>query len=390
MIHLDANATSRLRPSALLAVEEFLRREVGNASSIHDSGRQARTILTRARSEVARFFLNSERADVQIFFTSGGTESCNALIHGFFQAPSSVLVSEIEHSAILEPIENLRNLGTEVVKISSTREGYLEPSAFVNALRQDTALVAVMLANNETGAIQPVREIAQALRASGYSGAIVSDISQAVGKSEFSLEELFRAGVNAVAISGHKLGALPGIGAVILAGGSYGVCFQFSPLILGGAQEQGLRSGTENLLGISSLAAALKDLKSNGVEERSKISALRDELWSKLNSSITSIEKLTPQSSLSNTLLVRFVDCRGDDLVVSLDLLGIAVSRGSACNSGKQKASHVTRAMGLSELEGSEVIRLSLDWDVTSEDIAAAAEKIILAVNRMRAEARAA
>jgi len=237
------------------------------------------------------------------------------------------------------------------------------------------------------GRFKPILDISREARKSGYVGVIVSDVTQAVGKSPIDLHELFSSGLNGVAISGHKLGALPGIGAVLLAGSKYGVCFPFRSLIEGGLQQQGYRSGTENLAGIVSLGAVCGELSECAAQERKAVGVLRETLWTILRREIPPVVRLTPEAanSLSNTLMIRIPGCRGDDLVVSLDLLGVAISRGSACNSGKQQSSHVLKAMGVADEEAKEVIRLSLDWDATQENIELAASKIAGAVRQMRA-----
>ena len=387
MIYLDANASSQLRPAVRAAVSERLEvgKVLGNPSSIYESGRRSKAVLGEARRTILNFLFRGVPKDAQLFFTSGGSESCNYITTGFVDLtlPGHILSTAFEHPAILEPLIKLQRSGFELELLSPTE---LTPQRFVQGLRSSTALVAIMYANNETGAIQPVAEIASALRAAGYSGPIVSDITQAVGKTDIDLGELFSSGVSAVALSAHKLGALSGIGAVVLAGASYGLCFQMSPIILGGGQEQGFRSGTENILGIAAFAAAVKEISIKGTEERVGMSRLRDLLWEKVCSGIQGVRRLSPvKNVLPNTLLLHISDCRSDDLVVALDLLGVAASRGSACNSGKQNVSHVPLALGLSKSESKEVIRFSLDWDASEASILAAAEKIIRAVQQIRA-----
>jgi cysteine desulfurase len=287
------------------------------------------------------------------------------------------VTSSIEHAAVLGELNSLT--GWEVFKIDPESDGIVDPHRFVSAIDGRTALVILMAANNESGAIQPVAEIARELRVRGYSGPIFSDFTQAVGKSGLKLAELFQAGVSAVAISGHKVGALSGIGAVILS--TEGSCFQFSPLLHGGEQEEGFRSGTENLIGALSLRAAMGELTE---AEQNRLRSLRDKLWDRLQRSVAPVKKLTPEDSLCNTLLLQIEGCRGDDLVVALDLMGVNISQGSACSSGKQRVSHVVTAMGLSEKEAKEVVRISLDWSVDEKALTLGAERIEQAVARMR------
>jgi cysteine desulfurase len=329
------------------------------------------------------------KADVNVFFTSGGTESCNSLIHGFISdcSPQHIITTSIEHSAMLAPIALLEKRGWSVTHVAPQSNGVVSVGDILTALRDDTALIAVMAANNETGVVQPLLDIAQGVRRAGYIGVMVSDVTQAVGKSDLNLSELFESGVNGVALSGHKIGALPGVGAVVLAGSRFGVCFPFHSLIEGGQQQQGYRSGTENLHGIVTLGAVCSELSQTASEERARFAALREILWTTLRREIPPVERITPEGpfALSNTLMIRVPGCRGDDLVVALDLLDVAISRGSACNSGKQQGSHVLRAMGVSDDAAREFIRLSLDWDATEESVLLAASKISGAVKQMRA-----
>jgi cysteine desulfurase len=389
MIYLDANASSQLRPQVVQALETHLAQNklYGNASSVYATGRKSKTLIVSAKKAILDLFFPGEKTDAQLFFTSGGSEGCNSLINGFIdpEVTGHLLSSAIEHPAISEPLKKLERCGFELELVSPSKDGFISVEEFVSKVKLSTALVTVMLANNETGAIQPVIQIAKALREKKYSGPIVSDITQAVAKSEVNLKELFAAGVTAVSISGHKLGALTGVGAIVVSGASSGNCFQFQPTILGGGQQHGFRSGTENLLGILSLMEACKEIKSQGRSERESISQLRERLWDNLNLEISGLRRLSSSTNvLSNTLLLQIEGCRSDDLVVALDLMDVCASRGSACNSGKQNASYVPISMGLSQKESIEVIRFSLDWDATSESIDEASKRIIQAVKQMR------
>jgi len=387
MIHLDANATATIRPSVREALRRLVDQDFGNPSSVYSAGRLSRTLIRNSKKRIIRALMDNERSDVTLFFTSGGTESCNSLVHGFVDQNSTnhageIVTTAIEHSAMLDPIHNQH--GYKVIEVLPDESSIVSVESIIAAVTARTHLVSIMAANNETGAIQPVAEVARALRASGYSGPIVSDFSQAFGKSELTVEELFSAGVSAVAISGHKLGALPGIGAVVLAGASYGLCLPFQPLLLGGGQEGGFRSGSENLLGIASMAEAVSEISKIGSAERARLQGLRDLLWKRLEASLAPVFRITPENSLVNTLLLRIPECRSDDLVVSLDLRGVSASRGSACNSGTQRPSHVLAALNFSELASKEVIRFSLDWTVDESMLSKAADEIEGAVFEIR------
>ncbi len=395
MIYLDANAASQTRRcvtdgAVALLVGGKLR---GNASSIHAAGRELRTYLEQARIKVAQFVSGNVGTPLEIIFTSGGTEACNTIVSGFLPRNGGHIVcSAIEHLAVGEACESERSRGRELSLVFPEKSGVVSVEAMVREVRADTVLVTLMVANNETGALQPVRELATRLRRDGYSGAIVSDATQAFGKTEFSADDLFHAGVDALALSGHKLGAFAGVGAILLSSCNKErqSCRTFSPLLRGGPQESGRRGGSENVLACWSLGAVCAELQGNLGHECKRIRQLREMLWETLSENISGIFRLTPFDcddevrALSNTLLLRFTGCRADDLVIGFDLAGLCASTGSACSSGKQGVSHVYRALGLSEQESREVVRFSLDWDSDEALIDRAAEIITSTVERMR------
>lgn len=399
MIYLDANATSRLRPEAAQVVQELASADgARNPSSVHRSGRAARTRLTAARKAVLELLNHgAEIRGQRLVFTSGGTESCNQLVFGFLgplpqltEIKGSIVVSAIEHPAMLEPIALLERCGWTVKRINPTPEGIVRVSDFLAAVQPDTALVSLMAANNETGIIQPVAELAGSLRAINYRGAIISDFTQAFGKTSLTISELFDAGVTAVSISGHKIGAPTGIGAFVINEAKSDVCLTFEPLLRGGAQEGGHRAGTENLLGAVAFGEVSRTRLETLGDEMRQQNTLREMLWELLRRSVNGVERITPRNedkverSLCNTLLVRFAGCRGDDLVVALDLEGVAASTGSACSSGKQQISHVAQAMGFPPEKAREVIRFSLDWDTDEAAIESAARIVARAVQKMK------
>lgn len=397
-IYLDANATSRPRPCLVRVLSELVADEgLRNASSVHALGRKARARLNQARRAVLAVLNGGEiPRDQRLFFTSGGTEGCNTLVFGFLgpmtalaAAPAHVISTAIEHPAVLESLTVLARSGWSITRIAPAKSGAFAVEAVVEAVRPETALVTLMAANNETGAIQPVVECARALRASGYRGVITSDATQLVGKSTLTARELFAAGVNAIAVSGHKVGAPSGIGAVVLATGDTECCYSFEPLLHGGPQESYDRPGTENLFGALAFGEVCRELAPTLAESLHERRVLRERLWRSVRQ-IPDVFRLTPEDesgverALANTLLLRCVGCRGDDLVVALDLAGVAASTGSACASGKQGVSHVLTAMGYDSTAAREVVRLSLDWDTTSEQVDRAAEVLGAVVTRMR------
>lgn len=391
MIYLDANATSQPLPQVLRSVRSSLDLGHGNPSSVHGAGRRARAELRRNRQSLLKL-LGIDRSAAKVIFTSGGTEGCHMLAYSFLGSmterakyPGHIISSEIEHAAMLEPLQRLVDLGWQSTFVPCDSHGRISAESVRAAVRPNTALVSLMAANNETGAIQPIESIAVELRQSGYGGAIVSDMIQAIVKTDIDLSKLFSAGVDAVALSGHKFGALTGVGAVIYSTNNQR-CFSIDPLFVGGAQEDRLRAGSENMLGVASLAAAAEYWTEHAVAYRRSVSALREQLWTELASGIADVVRITPESNeaICNTLLLGIPGCRGDDLVVALDLRGIAISTGAACSSGKQGRSHVVTALRLPEDLQDSVIRISLDWNTTEEDIAVAAREIREAIFAMR------
>lgn len=378
-------------------MELFIRNEhqETNPSSIHSAGRKARAMLSAARNQLHSFlFPEDTNVNARIIFTAGGTESCNLMHLGFlgglnaFKYPAEIVVSAIEHPAVIEVCRQLEQAGWLVHYVAPAVNGILGVEDFLDVVSDKTSLVSVMAANNETGALQPIAAITEGLRKKGYSGPIVSDCTQAAWKSNISFTELFAKGVNAIALSGHKLGAPAGIGALVIAetSGHKKLCFPFTPLQIGGPQEQRFRAGTENLIGAIAFGAAVEEIADVGLKERESISELREYFWKGLRKIEAQCIRYTPQDTaqaLSNTLLVGFPSLRGDDFVVALDLEDVCASTGSACSSGKQDISHVLTAMGLDKVTARSVVRFSLDWNISKEDIDEVLSRIKTVHSRM-------
>lgn len=392
-IYLDANASARIRPEIDEAVE--ILKNVRNPSSVHALGRHARMQLTNARKNILALLNAGQSTKGQrLVFTSGATEACNLLIFSFLGEVAdltngswNIVVSSIEHPAILEPIKILEKKGFKIKKINPRKNGIVEIADFVNAVDENTLLLAIMTVNNETGAVQPVAKIAKSLREKNYNGLIVSDFTQALTKTSIVLNDLFEAGVNAVAVSGHKIGAPSGIGALIINEAYEKACFSYRPILRGGAQENSYRAGTENILAAVCFGLIAKNALVDRDRDLSKRSRLREMLWQGLKNIYPEIIRLTPENTTcasSNTLLVLLPHYRADDLLVGLDLEGVFVSSGSACASGKQGVSHVVTAMGYSEQEARGALRFSLDWDATEADIKEALIRIEQVFTRMR------
>lgn len=359
-VYLDHNATTPLRPEARQAALAAMNVH-GNASSIHAEGRAARALIEDARSALAALLGVEAKS---ITFTSGGSEAAAALLspgfHRTGQRPAErLIVSAIEHSCVLS---GGRFAPSSISIAPVTREGVIDLDALEPLLASSSKvpLVALMLANNETGIIQPVTEAAKRVHARG--GYLVVDAVQALGKMDVQFSDL---GADAIFVSGHKIGALPGVGAIATSPG-----IAFSPAIKGGGQESGLRAGSENLPGIASFGAAARVLAAKGAAERLEIKSLRDFMEARLCTICSGCDVVGQDlGRLCNTSCVMVPGRKAETLVIALDLAGFSVGAGSACTSGKLKASHVLGAMGLSEAQARGSLRLSLGWPTTREDI---------------------
>lgn len=337
-LYLDANATEPLRPQARAALLEVLQR-VGNPSSVHQAGRQARRVLEQAREAIAGLF---GAPPAGVVFTSGGTEA-NALAIRGLAAGRRVLVGASEHAAVREAAPGAS------ASIPVLPDGQVDLEALSALLIEGgPALVALMAANNETGVLHPVAEVAALCRAHG--ALLHVDAVQAAGRVPVSLAGW---GADSLAVSGHKLGGAPGAGALLLRPG-----LDLTPLIHGGGQERGRRGGTEALPAIAAMAAAAEAACAAPASP-----ALRDRLESLVRDASPEVQAVgaeAPRLPNTSCLLVPFA--RAETLVIALDLMGVQVSAGAACSSGKVAESQVLRAMGLGELAG-HGLRVSLPWN---------------------------
>jgi cysteine desulfurase len=393
-IYMDANATTPVLPEVLQAMEPYWAAEFGNASSIHQPGQRARAAVDRAREQVAKL-LNCRAAE--IVFTSGGTESDNMAVFGVMGgmlAPGDHLITtSIEHHAVLHAAEELAEGGVEVTFLPCTAQGLVEVSSLEAALKHNTApqpntttrpnikLVSVMLANNETGVIQPVRELAERAHAAG--ALFHTDAIQAAGKLPLDVKQL---GCDLLSLSGHKMYAPQGTGALFVRRN-----VKLKPMFFGGLHERGRRPGTENVAGIVGLgkAAELAQawLAGDGAEQ---LAALRNRLESGILAVVAEagINGGGPGGDtvarVANTSNLYFDHVEAEALVIALDLKGLAISGGSACQSGATEPSHVLRAMGLSEPRARGSVRFSLSRLNTHDEVDAALEIVPAAVARLR------
>ena len=377
---MDANATTPLLPEVFEAMRPYWMEHYGNASSIHQQGQQARGAVEQARTAVARFLhcLNSE-----IVFTSGGTESDNLALFGVLSnqaEPAHLITTTVEHHAVLHAAESLEKNKVEVTFLECTPQGIIEPAALKAALRPNTKLVSIMFANNETGVIQPIAELAAIAHEAG--ALFHTDAVQASGKLPLDLSaDGPLKHVDLLTLSGHKLYAPKGIGVLFVRRN-----VRLTPMLHGGTHERQRRAGTENVAAIVGLGKAA-ELATTwlSTEAPAALTALRDRFEQTI---LTQIEDTGVNGDsaprVSNTSNLYFDHLEAEALVIALDLKGLSVSGGSACQSGAAEPSHVLTAMGLAPARARASIRFSLSRLTTAEEIDEALKIIPTAVARLR------
>jgi cysteine desulfurase len=384
-IYLDANATTPLLPEVVEAMRPFWSESFGNPSSAHQSGQRTRSAVEHARAAVARLLNATPK---ELVFTSGGTEGDNLALSGVLQPyldakePAHLITTRIEHHAVLYAAESLERRGIEVTWLAPTRDGVIDPSTLEAALKPHTKLVSVMLANNETGAIQPVGKLARIAKAHG--ALVHTDAVQAAAKLPLDLSGEFK-NVDLLSLSGHKMYAPQGTGVLFVRKG-----VQLAPLFHGGPHERQRRAGTENVPGIVGLGRAAElahewldsQLDAQNVKN---LRALRDRLEQGLLAAIPdSTVNAGAASRVPNTTNLRIAGIDAEALLIALDIQGIAASFGAACQSGATEPSHVLLAMGLNPAEARSSLRLSLSRLTSAEEIDRALEIIPAAVARLR------
>jgi cysteine desulfurase len=372
-IYLDNNATTPVLPDVLEAMRPYFGERFGNASSIHHHGQQTRAAVEHARDSVASL-LGCRPSD--IVFTSGGTEADNLAIAGLASAGDHIITSSIEHHAVLHACRHLEETGCEVTYLPVDGRSLVDPEYVRRALRPNTKLISIMMANNETGVLQPVEEIGKiAAEADVY---FHTDAVQAAGKVPIDVTQI---GCTALSISGHKIHAPQGVGALYVRKGTH-----LQPLFYGGRHERSRRAGTENVPGIVALGKAA-ELVIQGFErgDDKKMSALRDRLQQGI---LAQVEDAGVNGDgaprVPNTTNIYFDHIEGESMVIALDLKGLAVSSGSACSSGATEPSHVLMAMGLQSGRAHASIRVSLGKQNTAEDIDLAVALVPETVARLR------
>ena len=360
-VYMDHSATTPMRREVVDAMLPWLKEKFGNASSVHAFGREARAAMEAAREKVAsRLGAQPE----EIVFTSGGTESDNLALVGAANAARKngkhIVISAIEHHAVLNTCNGLQQNGFEVAQLPVDNTGLVDPEALRRALRPDTTLVSVMMANNEVGTIEPVAELAAIAHEAG--ALFHTDAVQAVAKAPVNVDEL---GVDLLTLSAHKFYGPKGVGALYRRKGT-----RLHPIMRGGHHERGMRPGTENVPGIIGLAVALELALLEMPQEMERLRALRDRLQAGIVGSIDDVQvNGHPERQLPHLLNVSIVGVEGESMLLTLDGRGVAVSTGSACTSGTLEPSHVLIAMDVPAEITHGSLRFSLGRMNTDEDV---------------------
>jgi cysteine desulfurase len=372
-VYMDANATTPLLPEVMEAMRPYWMEHFGNASSIHQQGQRARTAVDQARETLAEFF-GCHAAEV--VFTSGGTEGDNTALFGLLHPGDHMITTSIEHSAVLQAADRLGRDGITTTRIDPLPNGLIDPMDILRAIRPETRLISVMLANNETGVVQPVEEIGKIAAQTGVFFHI--DAVQGAGKVPIDVKKI---SCHVLAISGHKMYAPKGVGAMFVRKGT-----PVDPLLVGGSHERRRRAGTENVPAIVALGKAA-EIAMHGLESGAmhRVAALRDRLEQGILSQIPGAGvNGAGAPRAANTSNIWFDQVESEALVIALDLKGLAVSGGSACHSGATEPSHVLLAMGLDKTRARASLRFSLLKTATDEDIDYALDVVVTAVGRLR------
>jgi cysteine desulfurase len=374
MIYLDYNATTPLCDLAREAMLPYFDRHFGNPSSVHAAGREARAAIDNSRDKLAGLLHVKPN---EIVFTSGGTESCNLAVFGLARSHSQrgghVISARTEHHAVLNAVEHLeKHEGFEVTWLNVSRDGLIDLDQFADAIRPETRLVSIMTANNETGVIQPMREISKICRERGVL--LHSDMVQSFGKID---TDLFL--VDAASFAAHKFYGPKGAGFLFLRSG-----LSITPIMFGGAHENERRPGTENVAAIAGTAAAAEWTLRGCEQEQEREGKLRDELWNRISQNVPDAKQNAANAPrLANTLNVSLLGIDSEMLLIALDLEGVCASSGSACMVGSVVASHVLLAMGLPMERARSAVRFSLGKWTTADEIKAAGDAVRKIVDRL-------
>jgi cysteine desulfurase len=377
MIYLDHAATTPMRPEVWEAMAPFASTSFGNPSGVHGVSRAAKNALEEAREKIASLI---GAQPLEIVFTSGGTESDNLAIKGavFSSTPRQGLVtSAIEHEAVLETADFLKRLGMPVTIVGVDSEARAHPDEIAAAVNDDTAVVSVMMVNNETGTVQDLGQISEMVKTKSPETLIHTDAVQAFGCEDIDVDSL---GIDLLTISAHKFGGPKGAGILYVRDG-----IALEPVLHGGGQELGRRSGTHDVASAVGMATAVEATLSDRQRFETEISAIRDRLETSLLADPGEVVINTPKMGRSSHHLnVRFPGVRNETLLMLLDQNGVAASAGSACQSGAATVSHVLEAMGLTPDEARECVRFSFGWTSTAAEADEAASIVSGIVGRLR------
>ncbi|MGH8915988.1 MAG: cysteine desulfurase family protein [Acidimicrobiia bacterium] len=377
MIYLDHAATSPMRPGVWDAMAPYADDVFGNSSGVHDVSRRAKNALEEARERIASILGAGPK---EIVFTSGGTESDNLAIKGAALSGHprrGVVTVATEHEAVLETTDFLRRLGFPTAVVGVDRHGAADLEGLVDAVDANTAVVSVMCVNNETGVIQDLPLIASTVREQQPEVLMHSDAVQAFSSEDLDVDAL---GVNLLTITGHKFGGPKGTGILYVREGT-----PLEPILHGGGQELGRRSGTHDVAGAVGLAAAMEAAAGDKPRFRDDVGQIRDDFEKRLGAGVPDLVVNTPEAKRSSHHLnVRFPGVRNEALLMRLDRAGVAASAGSACQSGAARVSHVLEAMGLGAEQARECVRFSFGWNSTLDEAIEAADIVIALAEELR------
>jgi cysteine desulfurase len=375
LIYLDNAASTQVHEKVVEEMLPYFKERFGNPSSIHKYGRLASMAVQDARKKIA-VLINAESKE--IILTSGGTESNNTALYGiaYKNKGKHIITSSIEHDAILEPCKHLEKDGFQVTYLPVDKHGLVNPDDVKRAISSDTCLISIMFANNEVGTIQPIKEICKIAHEKNIP--LHTDAVQAVGKIPIDVKEL---DVDLLSISSHKINGPKGIGALYIKNGT-----KLDPLILGGGQENGLRSGTENVPNIVGFGKACQLAKENMEHNEKYFRELSTKLISRVLQEIPHVTlNGHPEKRIPNNTHFTFLGVNGEDLIIKLDENDVAASTGSACSVRIQKASHVLKAMGFSHEQIAGSLRLTIGISNTEKEIEDTVEILKKVVNELRA-----
>lgn len=376
LVYADNAATTSTSPAVLEAMMPYFGEVYGNPSSLHQKGRAAKAAITAAREKIASILGCKPN---EIYFTASGSEADNWAIKGAAHAMQHkgkhIISTKIEHHAVLHSMEALEKEGFEVTYLDVDENGRVSPEAVVSAMREDTILVEVMYANNEIGTIEPIKEITAAVKAKNPKCLVFTDAVQAIGALEINIPEL---GVDMLSMSGHKIHAPKGIGALYIRNGA-----RILNLIDGGGQERSRRGGTENVAYIVGMAKALEDAVA-GIPENARVEAMRNRLMDEILKIPNTRLNGPREGRLPGNLNVSFEFIEGESLLLLLDMAGICASTGSACSSTSLEPSHVLLSIGVPVEQAHGSLRLSIGRDTTDADIDYILEKLPAIVTRLR------